>query len=386
MTMIKALAGRRSIYGGFTLVELLVVIAIIGVLVSLLLPAVQAARESARRIQCSSQLRRLALACLNYESSQQVLPPVAVMRAGPRTESSHGGYSVVWDEIVRINVEGARGHSWIMEILPFIEQQALFDNYDRNFSPLHNITKNGFEIADIPLLYCPSRRSGVETTEQQFMLLTSPGPSGAKNQLTGLEIAVGGTDYGAVIGAGNCFDNLGVKSWFLGYNCLGVNGEAAGPMMPTEPGGIGPELRVVTDGTSHTVMLGELQRLWADENDPRFPGRGRAGYPSARSVDGWLFGGASTTFDSQINTLVPDIGENRFLTGGVNSWFFEHAGSEHPGGAQLAMTDGSVSWVSENADPLVHMARTTRAGSELESGDLASALRSLFNPIQGGRR
>ncbi len=377
---------QRSAYCGFTLVELLVVIAIIGVLVALLLPAVQSARESARRIQCANQLRQLALACLNYESSQQVLPPVAAMRTGPRTESSHGGYSIVWEEIVRVNVEGVRGHSWIMEILPFIEQQALADRYDKNYSPLHNITRNGFEVADILTLYCPSRRRGIETTEQQYMLLSAPGPSGVRNQMTGLGITVGGTDYGAVIGAGNCFDNLGVKSWFLGYICLGVNGEAAGPMMPSDPSGKGPELQVVTDGTSQTVMLGELQRLWADENDPRFPGGGRDGYPSARSVDGWLFGGAATTFDSQINTQITNIGENRFLTGGVNSWFFEHAGSEHPGGAQLAMVDGSVNWFSENADPLVHMARTTRAGNELEAENLAYALRRHFNPIQGGRR
>ena len=141
----------------------------------------------------------------------------------------------------------------------------------------------------------------------------------------------------------------------------------------------------MTDGQSHTVMLGELQRLWADENDPRFPGQGREGYPSARSVDGWLFGGAATSFDSQINTIITGVGENRFLTGGVNSWFFEHAGSEHPGGAQLAMADGSVNWISENADPLVHMARTTRAGSELETGNLVSALTSIFTPVRGGR-
>ncbi len=377
---------RRVYRIGFTLVELLVVIAIIGVLVSLLLPAVQSARESARRIQCSNQLRQLALACLNYESAQQTLPPVAAMRAGPGTDGRHSGYNIVNEEIVRVGVEGARGHSWIMEILPFIEQQALADRYDKKYSPLHNITRNGFQIADIPSLYCPSRRSGIETTEHAFMLLSSPWPRGVTNDLTRLDVNLGGTDYGAVLGAGNCYDNLGLKTMFLGYICLGANGEAAGPMMPTDPGGKGPELRVVTDGTSNTVMLGELQRLWADENDSRFPGGGRDGYPSARSVDGWLFGGAATTFDAQINTEVPDIGENRFLTGGVNSWFFEHAGSEHPGGAQMAMADGSVNWVSENADPLVHMARTTRAGNELESENLAAALQKLFKAVTGGRR
>ncbi len=371
---------------GFTLVELLVVIAIIGVLVGLLLPAVQAARESARRIQCSNQLKQLALACLNYESARSVLPPTAAMNRGLVPEARHSGYNVLRDEAMTIDRNGMRGHSWIVEVLPFIEQQAMADQYDRNYSPRHNIERNGFVVTDIPALYCPSRRAGVETSEHEFMLVTAESPGQTPNDLTNLNINVGGTDYGAAIGAGNCFDNLGLKTLFLGYVCVGVTGAAASPMAPTTPNK-GAALSEVTDGTSNTVLLGELQRLWVEDNDPRFPGSGRAGVSSARSVDGWLFGGSPTTFDAQINTKIEAIGENRYLAGGLNSWFFEHAGSEHPGGAQFAKTDGSVDFFSENADPLILMARLTRAGSELESGDLERTLEALYDDgPTGGRR
>jgi prepilin-type N-terminal cleavage/methylation domain-containing protein/prepilin-type processing-associated H-X9-DG protein len=375
---------RRSF--GFTLIELLVVIAIIGILVALLLPAVQAARESARRTQCANQLRQLALGCLNFESSRKYLPPIAAMSHGMDISDSHAGYDLVTQEIVIRNSEGKRGHSWIVEILPQIEEQGLADRYDKTVSPLQNIVDNHFEIVDIPGLYCPSRRRAVETPEQQYMLLTFQGPDEGPNPLSQLNLPpVGGTDYGAVIGAGNCYDNLGYKGLFLGVICVGATGAAAGPMMPDKDGR-GAKLKAVTDGASHTILLGELQRLWASSDDPRFPGSGRDGYPSARSVDGWLFGGSPTSFDGQVSTANGDLTENRYLAGGVNSWFFEHAGSEHPGGAQFAFTDGSIRFISENADPLILMAETTRAGGELEAGDLTATLRSLFSTVSGGRR
>ena len=106
-------AGRLQQHrGGFTLVELLVVIAIIGILVALLLPAIQAAREAARRISCQNNLKNLALAVLNYENQHKALPPAtdAKQVSGQRT---HRG----------------EGVSWIVRILPQIEEQSLADQF-----------------------------------------------------------------------------------------------------------------------------------------------------------------------------------------------------------------------------------------------------------------
>jgi len=112
---------RRGERGGFTLVELLVVIAIIGILVGLLLPAVQAAREAARRMQCSNNIRQLALATLNFESANKRLPPGILVRGGP-TIVNHW-LAVEW------NQHSGVGH--LAYLLPYMEQTATYDNVNR---------------------------------------------------------------------------------------------------------------------------------------------------------------------------------------------------------------------------------------------------------------
>jgi prepilin-type N-terminal cleavage/methylation domain-containing protein len=377
--------GKRA---GFTLVELLVVIAIIGILVALLLPAIQAARESARRTQCSNQLRQLALACMTYESSHKYLPPYATMDCNFDLNGLSTGCGLK-AEMMTLNKEGKRGHSWITEILSELEEQALANRYNRKFSPLHNIVNNGFQIVDIPTLYCPTRRRAVESQEQQYMLLTVLGPNENPNPISDLNIFVGGTDYGAAVGAGNCMSNT-TKEPLIGYGCAGVSGGGASPLTPLKKGA-GSSLATVLDGTSHTIMLGELQRIWALEGDPRFVagGMGDSGYPAGRSEDGWLFGGPATMFGTAVTATIDAVGDNMDSAGGLNSWFFEHPGSEHVGGANLAYADASVQFVNEDIDPLVLMAETTRAGGETtsrdgSSGDLERQLEALFTPGTSG--
>src|SRR5688572_27028117 len=109
----------RKTREGFTLVELLVVIAIIGVLVALLLPAVQSAREAARRMQCQNNLKQFGLALHNYHDANMAFPPSSVWK-----QEAH---------IAELNSSNL-GPNWIIMILPYMEQQSLFDSFDFNFA------------------------------------------------------------------------------------------------------------------------------------------------------------------------------------------------------------------------------------------------------------
>ena len=135
-TLAKPRLVRRS---GFTLVELLVVIAIIGILVALLLPAVQAVRESARRAQCMNNLRQLGLACLTFENAYEKLPPGTV-----RTDLSNGG---------GIN---ATTPTWIARILPFLEQSNIYDKIDWNQLPGHEGANAALLNIPLAIVRCPS--------------------------------------------------------------------------------------------------------------------------------------------------------------------------------------------------------------------------------------
>ncbi|MEZ6072126.1 MAG: DUF1559 domain-containing protein [Pirellulales bacterium] len=139
----------RLTHRGFTLVELLVVIAIIGILIALLLPAVQAARESARRSACVNNLKQIALAVSNYEGVHRSLPPGDVTRATaadgtPLPESSF-----------------FYGTNWAIAILPFIEQQAVFDQYDLSVTNTHP-NNEAVRRTFMPGYMCPSEPNPLE--------------------------------------------------------------------------------------------------------------------------------------------------------------------------------------------------------------------------------
>lgn len=160
--LLHKLRGRRA---GFTLVELLVVIAIIGILVSLLLPAVQAAREAARRMQCSNHLKQIGLAFLNFESTYKYLPK------GPY-DGDPSLPGMVYNEPVGAYESGTtccnaahpNGWSQWFHILPFIEQTVVYDLANMKLPPIHSGRpanyngENSVARALIPTYYCPSRR------------------------------------------------------------------------------------------------------------------------------------------------------------------------------------------------------------------------------------
>ena len=150
MTSPSPFVGQRSQrMSAFTLVELLVVIAIIGILVALLLPAVNAARESARKIQCTSNIRQVGLAVIQYQEAYKRMPP-----AGLVAEPDDGPCAFFNDLDHCFNPGSGQQISWIALILPFMEEQALHDdfNFDRDIFQQHNLPQS----QQIATLMCPS--------------------------------------------------------------------------------------------------------------------------------------------------------------------------------------------------------------------------------------
>ena len=151
---------------GFTLVELLVVIAIIGILIGMLLPAVQAVRSSARRISCANKMRQLALAVHNYESAHMTFP---VSQVGPGRSDGAGGYQAGY-------------YSWLVPLLPFVEQENLHDQFDLT---INNGDGDDYKIGEshpnamaastsLDLLLCPADEASDDNT---FMGSCNPGSS-----------------------------------------------------------------------------------------------------------------------------------------------------------------------------------------------------------------
>lgn len=310
---------------GFTLIELLVVIAIIGVLVALLLPAVQAAREAGRRAQCSNNMKQIALALLNYETSYRSLP--------------HGSTysSVAWTKPV--SQARAKNSNWVRAILPRVELQNLFDSFDRNqFLPHASNLKATTTV--VPTFTCPSDPQSSDPilknraystggahlwnpeTCQGMWYLASMGP-------TSPDFCRFGTDTNPSLTNPTCKHcNHGTED---GSNCVaaGLKGiDAFAGLIARSIHGV--PLAAVRDGMSNTFLIGES-----------LPGH---------SVYNTAYGHQHTIASTNIplNTMESDGGVP--LDGGRRTQGFK---SMHVGGAFMAMGDGSIHFVSENIDYVV---------------------------------
>ncbi len=317
---------------GFTLIELLVVIAIIAVLIALLLPAVQQAREAARRAQCRNQLKQIALAVHNYESTHTCFPP--------------GQIRVQFSSSPRV-----RGWSMYVQLLPYFEQAPLYNNWDFA-NPLGN-ELNGNTAVVLPVLVCPSATL----------------PANPFTKTSGVRYAL--TSYGG---------NGGTQSHPPAFTSGDGIFAGTGPNITTPPTvqhGL-VRIRDVIDGTSSTLLLGE--RNHTDSNyDTFFSG----GY-SQNPMSGWGYwapsGGQFAMTDltmssySRINYRLPFDFANR--PGSISSSATFDAsseviqrmcsfGSQHTGGAHFALADGSARFLSENIDQTVLRSLSTRAGSEV---------------------
>lgn len=318
----------------FTLVELLVVIAIIGLLIALLLPAVQAAREAARRMQCSSQLKQIGIAMHNYHTVHRVFPMGLPM------------YN--------------RAFSPLAQLLPYAEQDAIFENLiDFRHSPIElgppftdPFWVNNLEASAtiVPIFNCPSDKKQVEGA------VYSDSSSGTSYQYAGTNYA--GCTGSGVPGQGWLADADGV---FKQSTALGV--------------------RDLKDGTSNTVAFSEIIKGGGVANrgsdpqefyklipgPPSFPihltAEGCAGSPVWMGDRGkrWIAGRYSEGLYNHFytpNSLTPDCVD------GVGGAAWTAARSRHPNGVNTLLSDGSTRFVTEGVDRVIWQAVSTRAGGE----------------------
>jgi prepilin-type N-terminal cleavage/methylation domain-containing protein len=302
---------------GFTLVELLVVIAIIGILIALLLPAVQAAREAARRIQCTNNLKQLALAMHTYADAMRSFPPGSIT-APPSGSNINNPWLAA--QSTDSGANNQHGTSWMLHILPFIEQGPMHSQWDFDYS-VSGSTNLALSQSNIAAFYCPSRRGEVEQTE-----LTLGG------NRTG-----GGNDYGGCAGSGITFQESDDKPF--------QTATTANYWLYAQRRGIltrnsGTRFNAIVDGTSSTIAVGEVQRLY------------RPTSTAQRSQDGWAIGGAATLFSTYESTPVRSgtVEAGGTTNSGMNNGYFESPGSNHSGGSNFGIADGSVQFISENID------------------------------------
>lgn len=317
---------RDSNRDGFTLVELLVVIAIIGILVGLLLPAVQAAREAARRMQCSNNLKQIGLAIHNYESANRRFPPGNITDGACCSVPSHTVWSVA--------------------ILPYIEQANLNGTYNPSL-PIEHASNNFLRQQKMPTYNCPSDPIAGQ------LLVPDSGPHNSQTSMTSSYRGMGGVawaptgeyiyrrqwDSSDILNAQCPQSKKGIFHW-TGR----INGQ---------PNQYGCEtFGTITDGTSNTLMVGE----YTTRTRPRRTSFWAYSYTSF----------ALSCMTPESRTLLADY--DLCVAQGDSNPCKRAFGSMHSGGAiQFVKADGSVNPIFQTIDMTVYAAISTIAGGEVAS-------------------
>lgn len=315
--------GRRH-NGGFTLVELLVSIAIIGALVALLLPAVQAAREAARRTSCRNNLKQIGLATLNFESSHKTLPPPQVLGAGGGLVAGDSFYSHLG--------------SFFVLLLPYLEQGGVYAQYDITKEPTYRDEAAGID-----------NRKFTETSQPTYLC---PGMNIPRNVPDA------------------CGEKLGPGSYIISTRVLYkpemfLTGAFAAP--PTSAGtryDLG--LEQITDGTTHTLLVGETNYAWESYTWSQH-------YESSCTGASGSCYGDFTWAQGYWHHAFGHLG---LVNGQPEKYNFNDANrpwdslyrttfrSDHPGGVQFVLLDGSVQFLRTEIEPDAMKALVTRAGEE----------------------
>ncbi|WP_425400168.1 DUF1559 domain-containing protein [Aeoliella sp.] len=314
MNRLKNSAPRHA----FTLVELLVVIAIIGILVALLLPAVQAAREAARRTQCINNLKQLGLALHNYHASFNQFPP-----GGEVPESSSESQP-----------------SYLARMLPYMEQSTISDNLDFR-AALSDPSNNAMAQLELAVFRCPSN-SPTEISGNR----TDPWVGGQLYQTS---------NYEGINGAGR--EQMRKNAT---HNCGAHNID--GFVFP----GSKTSIRKITDGTSHTFAMGERiheLRAWA------------RGYTASFNVCTFM----SKNLTYPLTGDPSGIGYYNAISADVSPKIVKfndlYFGSDHPGGTQFLFADGSATLLINDTSLPVLRNQATIAGGEPTDLDREPGLR-----------
>lgn len=357
----------------FTLVELLVVITIIGILIALLLPAVQAAREAARQTQCKNHLKELSLACLNHESNVGHFPT--------------GGWGYVWTGDADRGTDWRQPGGWIYNILPFLEQQSLYEmgaglpTAQKNAAHLQRLS------TPLSMLYCPSRRSAIVYPWDNVNIVARYVVNG------GTPTYVVRNDY--VGNGGSCYTSANAPINPPAWNSAPPN-TGAGPASLAEvenpPGQMTSVARTtfanigkyadgiffagsmttmsdVSDGTSQTYMLGEKHiNPGCYETGGDYGDNEDALAGDNADISRWTARYGIGTDGQPIEPYPPAFDPDEPL-GYISHTFYRAFGSAHSNGFHMAFCDGSVRMINYSIDLAIHAKLSSRKDGFIIDGN-----------------
>lgn len=342
---------------GFTLVELLVVIAIIATLVGLLLPAVQSARESARRSICQSNMRQLGLAFIIYADTRRYLPAACYTTDSAKTTK--------FLKPPEGNVSRTE-HSWRVQVLEYLEEKSTLGTYNlqkhwynstTNSSPASSIdaalgvrpdSNVGVATRNVSVFRCPSAPSA-----PKISVPASPDSDSARPAMTALLVNLGATDYEVM---------TGVKNAVLNPDPYAAKGDNSKGMLDKD---LVTRLKQVSDGMSKTLLVVECA------GRPVLYRAGRqqqtAGAPTVTQCVGWADNLGPFKLDNWsadgVTRAAPNAGVAMNATNDSDCYSF------HAGGMSAVFGDSSTRFIDESVDLQTFCAMVTRAGNDQPAGD-----------------